>query len=61
LRCRRRRAVVTEVVRTDTWKKYPVVAEIFARLNPELDNETMLALNAGARAGDGTHGGDTFL
>jgi osmoprotectant transport system substrate-binding protein len=37
---------VTEVVQTSTLKKYPDLAKIFAKINPKLDNKTMLALNA---------------
>jgi osmoprotectant transport system substrate-binding protein len=37
---------LSEVVQTKTLEKYPVIGEIFAKINPELDNKTMLALNA---------------
>jgi osmoprotectant transport system substrate-binding protein len=37
---------VTEVVQTSTLKKYPMIGDIFAKINPKLTNETMLALNA---------------
>jgi osmoprotectant transport system substrate-binding protein len=37
---------VTEVVQTSILKKYPVLKDIFAKLNPKLTNDTMLKLNA---------------
>ncbi len=37
---------VTEVVQTKTLRKYPVLRRIFAKINPKLDNKTMLSLNA---------------
>ena len=37
---------LTEVVQTDVLKKYPVLKEIFAKVNPKLTNKTMLSLNA---------------
>jgi osmoprotectant transport system substrate-binding protein len=37
---------LTEVVRTSVLKKYPEIGEIFATINPKLDDKTMLALNA---------------
>jgi osmoprotectant transport system substrate-binding protein len=44
---------VTEVVQTDTLKKYPAIGKIFAKINPKLDNKTMLALNAKVDVGGG--------
>ncbi len=37
---------VTEVVQTSVLKKYPVLKDIFAKVNPKLTNKTMLSLNA---------------
>jgi osmoprotectant transport system substrate-binding protein len=37
---------VTEVVQTSVLKKYPAIGKIFAKINPKLNNKTMLALNA---------------
>jgi osmoprotectant transport system substrate-binding protein len=37
---------LTETVQTDVLKKYPVLQDIFAKLNPKLTNATMLKLNA---------------
>ncbi len=37
---------VSVVVQTSVLKKHPEIAKIFAEINPKLDNETMLALNA---------------
>jgi osmoprotectant transport system substrate-binding protein len=37
---------LTEVVQTSLLKKYPVLKDIFAKVNPKLTNKTMLSLNA---------------
>jgi osmoprotectant transport system substrate-binding protein len=37
---------LTEVMQTGVLKKYPVLKDIFAKLNPKLTNDTMLKLNA---------------
>jgi osmoprotectant transport system substrate-binding protein len=37
---------LTEVVRSDVLDRHPEIGKIFARINPRLDNKTMLALNA---------------
>lgn len=37
---------VSEVVNSSVLKKYPAIGEIFAKINPKLDNKTLLTLNA---------------
>jgi osmoprotectant transport system substrate-binding protein len=37
---------LTEVIQTSTLRKYPAIGKVFAKINPKLNNKTMLSLNA---------------